>query len=60
MIRDVLLAAQPTKRFVDVVGGGGADGFPVQRRGGSITGAITADRWRLDRTLEAWRLNINA
>ncbi len=51
VIRDVLLAQQPNKRFATVEETRRACRVSRERRGASITGIAVAGRWRLDRAL---------
>ena len=51
VVRDVLLAAQPTKRFVDDRRGRGADDVPLQRRRRVDDGHAATGRRRLDRAV---------
>jgi len=55
--RDVLLAAQPTKRFVAVEEVAGLAVFLASDAAASITGAPAADRRRLDGAMTPERLD---
>ena len=53
VVRDVLLAAQPTKRFVKVEEVAGLTAFLCSDGAASITGTLLPDRRRLDRPMSA-------